>query len=170
MGEKYLVEAEKLTDIADAIRLKTDSTTPMTLDDMPLQISLIEGEGFESLFVSQCVATDSKTLVFKKTKADINIKSNKNIHFICGESISADDTNYVINKIYKLDQSNNYHGKCYRPNGTFFADFDMTYEGRISIEQDDNEIRYTVNVTYDGYDLVFQAGKTYTLFVANTND
>lgn len=36
---------DKLTDIADAIRLKRDITTPLSLEDMALQVSLIEGGG-----------------------------------------------------------------------------------------------------------------------------
>ncbi len=36
---------EKLTDIADAIRLKRDIVTPLSLEDMALQVSLIDGGG-----------------------------------------------------------------------------------------------------------------------------
>lgn len=39
----YAVEESKLTAIADAIRLKRESVTPMEVDDMPLEISLIDG-------------------------------------------------------------------------------------------------------------------------------
>lgn len=41
----YAVPEDKLTAIADAIRLKRDLTTDMTLDDMALQIGLIDGGG-----------------------------------------------------------------------------------------------------------------------------
>lgn len=41
----YAVDGDKLTAIADAIRLKRDLTTDMTLDEMPLQIGLIGGGG-----------------------------------------------------------------------------------------------------------------------------
>lgn len=36
---------DKLTDIADAIRLKRDIVTPLSLEDMALQVSLIDGGG-----------------------------------------------------------------------------------------------------------------------------
>lgn len=36
---------EVLTDIADQIRLKTDSAAPIAIEDMPLAISMIEGGG-----------------------------------------------------------------------------------------------------------------------------
>lgn len=38
----YGVPEEKLTAIADAIRLKTDTAAPMSLDEMALQIGMIE--------------------------------------------------------------------------------------------------------------------------------
>lgn len=43
MSEMYAVPAEKLEDIAAAIRRKRDITTPLTVDEMPLQIGLIDG-------------------------------------------------------------------------------------------------------------------------------
>ena len=40
----YGVPEEKLTAIADAIRLKTDTASPMSLDEMALQIGMIGGQ------------------------------------------------------------------------------------------------------------------------------
>ncbi len=45
MADMYAVSEQALTDIADAIRLKRDITTPLTVDDMALEISLIDGGG-----------------------------------------------------------------------------------------------------------------------------
>jgi len=41
----YAVPEENLTAIADAIRLKSGSAAPITIEDMPLAISLIDGGG-----------------------------------------------------------------------------------------------------------------------------
>lgn len=46
----YAVPEENLTAIADAIRLKSDSAAPITVEDMPLAISLIDGGGGASAF------------------------------------------------------------------------------------------------------------------------
>lgn len=46
MAEKlYTVKESDLVNIADAIRLKRDTTTPIKVEDMPLEIGLIEGGG-----------------------------------------------------------------------------------------------------------------------------
>lgn len=45
MADMYAVTEEQLGNIANAIRLKRDTTVPMTVDDMPLEISLIDGGG-----------------------------------------------------------------------------------------------------------------------------
>lgn len=45
MSSKAIVSSEKITAIANAIRAKTGKTETMTLDDMPTEITSIEGSG-----------------------------------------------------------------------------------------------------------------------------
>lgn len=45
MSDKYIIEGDTLTDIADALRLKRDIVTEITPEDMALQVALIESGG-----------------------------------------------------------------------------------------------------------------------------
>ena len=93
MSEMYAVPAEKLEDIADAIRQKRDITTPLTVDDMPLQISLIEsgGDGMwekigdftiadgEMSLLIELGAVYKKLLVYLPSTATATLQTNGNL-------------------------------------------------------------------------------------------
>lgn len=63
MAEMYAVSKEQLTDIADAIRLKRDITTPLKVEDMPLEIGLIESGGRKLVHESSFELNDDFTKV-----------------------------------------------------------------------------------------------------------
>lgn len=72
----YAVDGDKLTAIADAIRLKRDITTDMTLDEMPLQINLIDGGGSVWELLSETTLTSEQQIAitdFDITRTEYNI-------------------------------------------------------------------------------------------------
>lgn len=79
----YAVPEDKLTAIADAIRLKRDTTTDMTLDDMALQIGLISGGGSTLPLTLELIGEETKYLeeyanntTTQNTDFDIDIQNS----------------------------------------------------------------------------------------------
>jgi hypothetical protein len=62
MADKVIVSREKLVAVADAIREKTNTTSSLTLDDIPAQIASIKGD-------SPVITYDGEYEVTPKTTA-----------------------------------------------------------------------------------------------------
>lgn len=73
----YAVTGEQLTAIADEIRLKTDSTAELTVDDMPIAIRNIETSG-----------TVEGTIVFTGNTIRIPIPEGAKTAFVYAEELT----------------------------------------------------------------------------------
>lgn len=74
MVDLYTVPVEKLTSIADAIRLKRDMVDEMSVDDMPMQIGLIGGgrEEIVNIPYSSSVTTVNQAIEYIRQFVDSN--------------------------------------------------------------------------------------------------
>lgn len=173
---------DKLTAIADAIRLKRDLTTDMTLDEMPLQIALIDGGGGGGIEMQSGTFTPPVTSNYKyETSIPITdftklYRTNALFYMWCTDPVTDSATLYYLltfgaiftPETRTLEKSGNYWVSTAQiqvstPSGTKTPNVNQVGVSRLSIRGS------TAAFTPDGAGTFNQTSKGITLSVSNQN-
>lgn len=168
---KYFIEGTTLTDIADAIRLKRDIVDEINPEDMPLEISLIDGGGgggfIEGEFTSGNFNTQKTIPVSNPdNKSYIMIVVNKKYSEVRQVAMSAGKT-YVAYWIvhYNAEIGNgNTLNICFNASGSL-----AFYNGGNAVTATSTQIG-GVGASLPANTAEWRNFKTYLLFVDNLKD